>query len=232
MSNLCIIPARGGSKRIPRKNIKSFLGKPIIAYSIEAAINSGVFDEIMVSTDDIEIAEIARKYGAKVPFFRSNQNADDFSSTEDVIIEVLENYENEMFEYVCCIYPTAPFVKSERILEGFNKLKDHNLTTLFPIVSFSYPILRALKTYEGRLNMVWPENEDKRSQDFETYFHDSGQFYWIKSKEFKINRKLFTHNTGFIKLSNLEVQDIDNFEDWYLAEIKYIKINDLQNKEK
>lgn len=230
--NLCIIPARGGSKRIPRKNIKLFLGKPIIAYSIEAAIKSNIFDEVMVSTDDEEIANIAKKFGAKYPFNRSEKNANDFSSTEDVIIEVLEYYEkkNIKFEYVCCIYPTAPFISSERLIEGFNKLICNNLQTLFPVVSFSYPILRALKSINEKLKMVWPENEDKRSQDLETYFHDSGQFYWIKSEEFKRDKKLFTDNTGFIELSQMEVQDIDNIDDWNLAELKYKKINDIKYK--
>ncbi len=230
--NLCIIPARGGSKRIPRKNIKIFIDKPIIAYSIEAALKSRIFEEVMVSTDDNEIESIALGYGASVPFKRSDSSSNDFASTEDVILEVINQYEKigVFFDYVCCLYPTAPFVSSNRLIEAYNKLKSNNYNTLLPIVNFSYPILRALKLEKERLCMVWPENEDVRSQDLETYFHDSGQFYWIKCDQFRLKKKIFTENTGYIELSQIEVQDIDNIDDWHLAEIKFEKYIDKLGK--
>ena len=222
--NLCIIPARGGSKRIPRKNIKDFLGKPIIAYSIETALESGLFDEVMVSTDDHEIAEIAEKYGAGVPFLRSTENADDFATTADVLMEVLDAYKNtgKEFKYACCIYPTAPLIKAEKLKMGFDKLKDGHFKTVFPAVEFSYPIWRGLKQIpdEG-FKMVWPENLNKRSQDLETVYHDAGQWYWLNLESFKKEQKLFGSRTSCIVLEAIEVQDIDTLVDWKLAELKY-----------
>ncbi|WMN12475.1 pseudaminic acid cytidylyltransferase [Marivirga salinae] len=224
MSNLCIIPARGGSKRIPRKNIKDFLGKPIIAYSIETALQSGLFDEVMVSTDDTEIAEIAQKFGAKVPFKRSNENADDFATTSAVLIEVLDEYKvnGKEFEYACCIYPTAPLIKTEKLKMGFEKLKDGHFNTVFPAVEFSYPVWRGLKkTTDEGFKMVWPENLNKRSQDLETVYHDAGQWYWINIESFKKDQKLFGDRTSCVVLEATEVQDIDTLVDWKLAELKY-----------
>jgi N-acylneuraminate cytidylyltransferase len=194
MSNIAIIPARGGSKRIPRKNVRDFLGKPIINYSIETALESGLFDEVMVSTDDEEIAEIAIKSGAKVPFMRSNENADDHATTVDVLIEVLKNYESEKkyFDNGCCIYPTAPLLKASFIESGYNKLIEESFNTVFPVVEFSYPIKRSLKlTEEGKAEMNWPEHIDSRSQDLPTAYHDAGQFYWFNIEELKKEKKLF-----------------------------------------
>ena len=223
MGNLAIIPARGGSKRIPKKNIKDFLGKPIIAYSIEAAIKSELFDEIMVSTDDAEIAEVALKYGAKVPFFRSNKNSDDYSSTMNVIHEVIGEYNHNLnmnFEYACCIYPTAPLVKVEHLKSGFNKLISDNYKSVFTAVEFSYPIWRGLSLNEdGTSNMIWPEHLNARSQDLPKAYHDAGQWYWFKIKE--LNDSFFSEKSTFIKLEVNEVQDIDNISDWILAELKY-----------
>ncbi|MGJ3234512.1 pseudaminic acid cytidylyltransferase [Marivirga sp.] len=224
MSTLCIIPARGGSKRIPRKNIKEFLGKPIIAYSIETALQSGLFDEVMVSTDDAEIGEIAEKYGARVPFLRSTENADDFATTANVLMEVLDGYKNKgkEFEYACCIYPTAPLIKAEKLKMGFDKLKNEHFNTVFPSVEFSYPIWRGLKkTSNEGFEMVWPENLNKRSQDLEAVYHDAGQWYWLNLESFKKEQKLFGDNTSCIVLEATEVQDIDNLVDWKLAELKY-----------
>lgn len=224
MANIAIIPARGGSKRIPRKNIKDFLGKPIIAYSIETAINSGLFDEVMVSTDDKEIAEIALKYGAKVPFLRSELNSDDKSNTVDVIIEVLNSYNKLQFkfDYVCCIYPTAPFVNIKVISDALNLLKSKNFSSVFPVAAFSYPIFRALKiNKENKVSMIWPENLTKRSQELPLSFHDAGQFYWMSVDSIVTGKKLFTENSGVIVLNELMVQDIDNQSDWELAELKY-----------
>jgi N-acylneuraminate cytidylyltransferase len=232
MKNIAIIPARGGSKRIPRKNIKPFLGKPIIAYSIEAALNTKLFDEIMVSTDDEEIADIAKQYGAKIPFMRSTENANDFASTEDVIEEVLKCYHKSdvSFEYACCIYPAAPFVSKEYLTKSNEILLKGSFDSVIPVLQFSYPILRAFKVVRNRIKMVWPENENKRSQDMDAYFHDAGQFYWINVNPFLKHKRLFNENTGFVELKEMEVQDIDNLSDWEMAEYKYTwlkaKIND------
>lgn len=221
MNNLAIIPARGGSKRILRKNIKDFLGKPIIAYSIEVAINSGLFKEIMVSTDDSEIAEIAKQYGAKVPFMRSAENSNDFAPTMDVLKEVEEKYQqqNIFFDSICCIYPTAPLIRQEQLTEGLRLLKQDNLDAVFPIVEFSYPILRSVEIVNGKTKMIWPEHLNTRSQDLKKAYHDAGQWYWYQPD--KIQKSLFTNNTASIILKEEEVQDIDTLTDWNIAEMKY-----------
>lgn len=227
-NNICIIPARGGSKRIPRKNIKLFLGKPIIAYSIEAAINSNIFDEIMVSTDDIEIASIAKEYGAKVPFFRSEKNSNDFSTTSVVIEEVIFEYKKlgKYFDNICCCYPTAPFVTPERLNQGLEVLNNNDVESVFPIVEFDYPILRSFKLNDNKyLDYNWPEYINSRSQDLPNSYHDAGQWYWIKSTAFETYRNLFTPKTKAIQLPTTEVQDIDNENDWNLAELKFRKIS-------
>jgi len=224
MGNLCIIPARGGSKRIPRKNIRDFLGKPILAYSIETALATGLFEEVMVSTDDAEIAEVAKNYGASVPFLRSETNADDFATTAFVLLEVIAQYEKigKTFEYACCIYPTAPLIKVEKIKKGFEKLKYNNYNTVFPVVAFSYPIWRGFKkSSDQEFKMVWPENLEKRSQDLEEVFHDAGQWYWFDVEIFKKEKKLYSENSSCIILEATEVQDIDNIVDWKLAELKF-----------
>lgn len=222
MKNLCIIPARGGSKRIPRKNIKDFLGKPIIAYSIEAALRSAIFDEVMVSTDDEEIAGIARQYGAKVPFFRSSETSNDFATTADVINEVLDRYSDSGKEYdtVTCIYSTAPFVTSQRIVEAFRKL-DEAIDSVFTMVQYSYPPQRALHMVDGMVAMLYPEYKLSRSQDLEPIYHDAGQFYVSTVKSFKKANGFWGENTVGIVLSELEVQDLDTPTDWALAEMKY-----------
>lgn len=222
---LCIIPARGGSKRIPRKNIKDFLGKPIIAYSIEAAVKSELFDEIMVSTEDQEIADVALYYGAKVPFFRSEKNADDYAITMDVIKEVLFRYKdkNQQFESVCCIYPTAPLITFNKLIEGYNKLIKEKCDAVYPVISFSYPILRGLIIDENEnLRMKWPEYYTHRSQDLEQVYHDAGQWYWYSQKSLE-NDKIETSKA--MLLEAMEVQDIDNEEDWRLAEMKFNILN-------
>lgn len=228
MSCIAVITARGGSKRIPRKNIKDFLGKPIIAYSIETALSTNLFDEVMVSTDDAEIAEIAEKYGAKVPFLRSKKNADDFASTVDVILEVLSCYQNQgkAFKYGCCIYPTAPFISEKRLQEGRELLLTQKFDTVFPVTDFSSPIQRALKIgKEGKVAMFQPQYLKTRSQDLENAYHDSGQFYWFNSQSLFQKKALWTDNSGVIKLPEIEVQDIDNIIDWQLAELKYQFLN-------
>ena len=221
--NIAIIPARGGSKRIPHKNIKPFLGKPIIAYSIEAAQKSGLFSELMVSTDDNEIAGMAKKYGATVPFFRSPQTANDFATIGEVIEEVLLNYQKQgkMFENVCCLLATAPFINTKRLMEAYDLMLEKKYDSVFPIVRFSYPIQRALRLSDGNVSMFQPENFAKRSQDLEPAYHDSGQFYWMKVEEFMKQKRFFSKNSGAIILPETEVQDIDSEEDWKLAEWKY-----------
>lgn len=231
MDDLCIIPARGGSKRIPRKNIRGFLGKPIIAYSIETAIESGLFDEVMVSTDDQEIAEIALKFGAKVPFFRSEKNADDHSTTSNVIEEVLLEYRRQGRSFVnaCCLYPTAPFVTSPFLEKGKRLLKDSGADAVFPVVKFEYPVWRGLRlTTQGVVKMIWQEHLNSRSQDLENVFHDAGQWYWFDVESFLLNKKLITDNTRAIELTPLQVQDIDTLHDWSLAELKYGYLQSLK----
>lgn len=223
MSTIAIITARGGSKRIPRKNIKEFLGKPIIAYSIDAAIQSNLFDEIMVSTDDHEIAEIAETYGAKVPFFRSGKNSDDYATTVDAIMEVLNEYEllGKTYKYGCCIYPTAPLLQTGILSDAFQLLVNKNYNTVFPVVEYSYPIQRSLNIDQnGKVNMNWPEHIDSRSQDLEKSYHDAGQFYWFNTSNLIEDKKLFGKNSGGIVLPVRLVQDIDTEDDWIIAELK------------
>ena len=226
---LAIIPARGGSKRIPRKNIKAFHGKPIMAYSIEAARNSEIFGEVMVSTDDEEIASIARRYGASVPFLRSAETSSDHATTVDVLLEVVENCRQmaREFSYICCIYPTAPFVTGEKLQNAFALLESSRSDSLIPVVPFSYPPFRGLTIHEGRLQMMWPENEAVRSQDLERLYHDCGQFYFIRSDALAREKTLFCHNTVAMQLPELEVQDIDSETDWVLAEQKYAFLKKL-----
>jgi pseudaminic acid cytidylyltransferase len=223
MKNLAIIPARGGSKRIPRKNIKEFLGKPIIVYSIQAAIKSELFDEIMVSTDDDEIANIAIQYGAAVPFIRSAKNSDDYATTEDVLAEVIKNYrqKNKYYDFCCCLYPTAPLIQPLKLNEAYELLKRKNFDAVFPIVRFSTPILRSLKMNNGKVEMNWKKYHNSRSQDLPPAFHDAGQFYWFKVDRFIIDNKILTDNCGGIEISEMEAQDIDSEADWKLAELKY-----------
>lgn len=223
MKTLAMITARGGSKRIPRKNIKEFCGKPILAYSIEAALKSGIFDTVMVTTDDEEIAEIARKYGAEVPFMRSNENSNDFATTNDVILEVLEEYEKrgEQFDMACCLYPTAPFVTAKKLCEAKEMLERSDADTVIPVVQFSYPPQRAMIINDGYLIFNQPEYMNSRSQDLEPHYHDVGQFYLFKTEAFKVNQKLMLGNILPFLVSEMEVQDIDNESDWKIAEIKY-----------
>ena len=219
--SICIIPARGGSKRIPRKNIRDFLGKPIIAYSIETALKSNLFDEVMVSTDDEEIAEVSRHYGARVPFMRSKQNSDDYASTIDVLKEVLQHYKvnGKSYNYTCCLYPTAPFATIKQLEKGFTLMNEKKLNTVFPVVPFSYPIWRGLVKEKGQTKMIWPEYKSARSQDIPLVYHDAGLWYWININT--LGETLWGELTDSIILNESEVQDIDNISDWELAELKY-----------
>lgn len=224
MKRIAIIPARGGSKRIPRKNVRPFMGRPIIAYSIEAAMESGVFDEVMVSTDDAEIAEVAAGYGASVPFMRSADTANDYATTADVIREVLKCYAEigREFDAFACIYATAPFVTPGRLREAFARIGDGGIDSAFAVVPFSYPVWRGLvDSPGGRVVMQWPEYRDSRSQDLPAVYHDAGQFYVSTVGGFERNGSLWGDNTAPIVLSELEVQDLDTDTDWALAEMKY-----------
>ncbi len=227
MSCVAIITARGGSKRIPRKNIKEFCGKPIIAYSIESAIDSGVFDEVMVSTDDVEIAEIARSYKAKVPFMRSEKTSNDFATTVEVLLEVLNSYKmnGKYFDEVCCIYPTAPFITSNKLREAYNKFKVNKADSLIPVVEFSYPPLRGFCIENDSLRYKWPEFEKSRSQDLEKLYHDAGQFYFSKTDSLILNNSLIGTKCIPYIMGDIEVQDIDTETDWQMAELKYRMIN-------
>ena len=224
MKNLCIIPARGGSKRIPRKNIKEFLGKPIIAYSIEAALKSGLFEEVMVSTDDQEIAAVAKQYGASVPFMRSAETANDYATTADVLNEVLTEYKKrgQIFDNLCCIYATAPLIASQDIIDAYNRLSQGDFVCVYPVVQFSYPIWRCLDVAEdGSMKRHWPEYENSRSQDLPKEYHDTGTFYWYKLQQ----GALASGKIGAIIVLEERVQDIDTETDWKLAELKYKLIN-------
>lgn len=218
MKNLAIIPARGGSKRIPRKNIKTFLGKPIIAYSVETAIKSGLFNEIMVSTDDDEIARIAKKYNAEIPFFRSKTTSNDYAPLNDVLEEVKSEYKklNKSFDNICLILPTAPLIKIENLQKGFELLINSAFDSVRPVVPFGFPIQRAfLLDKNSEVIPMFPDEFPKRSQDLQKTYHDSGQFYWIKGE------KDLLQNKGAFEIQEYEAQDIDNKVDWKLAELKY-----------
>ncbi len=223
LGNVAIIPARGGSKRIPKKNIKLFLGKPIIEYSIAAALKCGLFEKVIVSTDNMEIAEIAKKVGAEVPFMRSSKNSDDFAGTINVLIEVIEELSKTglTFKNLCCLYPAAPFITSEKLQSSYKLLTEGMYDSVFPVCRFSYPIFRALQMDDqGRIQMIWPENLNKRSQDLVSAYHDSGSFYWANIEAVTSKKSLYTDNSAGIILNELEVQDIDNEIDWKLAELK------------
>lgn len=223
MRKIAIITARGGSKRIPGKNIRDFFGKPIISYSITAALNSGIFDEVMVSTDKLEIADIAKKYGAAVPFLRSEYTSGDFATTAEVLSEVLDNYrqKGEFFDLLCCLYPTAPFVTEKKLCDAVKILQNSDAYSLIPVVRYSYPPQRAMVIQEDLLHYQSPEYEKSRSQDLQPLYHDCGQFYICKIKAFDQYQSLITPKTIPYIISEKEVQDIDSYLDWDLAEVKY-----------
>lgn len=223
---LAIIPARGGSKRIPGKNIKPFCGKPIIGYSIQAALSSGLFDQVIVSTDSPEVTEVAQEFGASVPFVRPAELSDDHTPTMPVIRHAIEHFdaeaktEQDRVAFACCLYPTAPFVTKGDLAAGFSKLEqDGNADFCFSVTSFPFPIWRAIRmTDSERVEMFWPENQQKRSQDLEEAYHDAGQFYWGKGSAFFENEGFFGETSIPLVLPRHRVQDIDTMEDWHRAE--------------
>lgn len=221
--NLAIIPARGGSKRIPDKNIRDFLGKPIISYAIKTALESRLFDITMVSTDSQEIADISRSFGAQIPFLRSAENADDHATLSDVIEEVKAAYakENKFFDNICCILPTSPLLQAENLKAGLELLVSGGFSSVRPVIAFSYPPQRAFRLKNKRVEFLHPEYTKTRSQDLEKHYHDAGQFYWMKAES-----GLSGDNRGAFEISELDAQDIDTLEDWKMAELKY----KLQNK--
>ena len=228
--NLCIIPARGGSKRIPRKNIKDFFGKPIIAYSIEAALNSNIFTKVIVTTDDEDIAEIALKYGADIPFIRPTDLSDDFTGLTDVVSHTIKYLENlgEYYEYFCTIYATAPFIQEKYLVKGYEALKNSNAVNAFSSTSMPFPIQRAFKIDKnGRCKMFTPEYYATRSQDLEEAYQDAGQFYWThRIRQMQQDTKMvFSEISIPIVLPRYVVQDIDTSEDWHRAELIFEAYN-------
>jgi pseudaminic acid cytidylyltransferase len=228
---VAIIPARGGSKRIPKKNIKEFHGKPLIAYSIEVARKSNIFDKVVVSTDDKEIAQIAQKYGAEV-IIRPKELADDYTGTWDVIEHAIEYLKenNQEFDFVCTIYATAPFLQSQYIKEGFEKLKNSNAINAFSVTSMPFPIQRTFKIDKnGRCEMFTPQYYISRSQDLEEAYQDAGQFYWSKIGQ-KSDEVFFGKDSIPIIIPRYLVQDIDTLEDWKRAEVMYRVLQELGNE--
>ena len=222
--NICVIPARAGSRRIPRKNIKAFNGKPIIAYSIEAALKSNCFSQVIVSTDDDEISEVAKKYGAHVPFVRPDELSNDYVGTIPVIKHTIEWMEdnNNYIENVCCLYATAPFIQSKIISKAYQQLKNSSADYCFSVTSFAFPIQRAIRiVQDNKVDMFYPEHFNTRSQDLEEAYHDAGQFYWGKAQAFKAELPLFSEVATPYVLPRYLVQDIDTMEDWIRAEAMY-----------
>ena len=226
---LAVIPARGGSKRIPRKNIKMFSNKPIIAWSIEAATASGLFDRIVVSTDDYEIAEVAKAYGAEVPFMRPSKLSDDYTVTAPVIAHAIDWHQAKgiMPELGCCIYATAPFVSVKDLQRGLKILTETKLDFAFSVTSYSFPIQRAIKlNKEGRVKMFQDENYHARSQDLQEAYHDAGQFYWGRTEAWLNEKSFFTIDSAPVILPRHRVQDVDTLEDWARAELMFKTIQE------
>ena len=229
-SCIAIIPARGGSKRIPRKNIKEFFGKPLIAYSIEVALSSKLFDKVIVSTDDEEIAKIAKEYGAEVPFLRPKNLSDDFTATADVIKHAIEFLEDrgEKYEYICTLYATAPLLQKEYLIQGYEKLKNSSAVNTFSATSMPFPIQRTFKlTQDGRCEMFTPQHYMSRSQDLEEAYQDAGQFYFTKQNLLS-DKIMFGEDSIPIILPRHLVQDIDTLEDWQRTEIMYKVIKKME----
>lgn len=228
LNNIAIIPARGGSKRIPKKNIKDFLGKPIIAYSIEIAISCKLFNKVIVSTDDQQIKKVAIKYGAEAPFIRPKEIADDFTGTHEVIGHAVKWLEDngEKIDFACCIYPTAPLIQKNDLVKGFEIIKTGKWNSVMAATNFSYPIFRSFENLtDGGLKMVFPEHYNSRSQDLPEVYHDAGLFYWAKPEIWKKKPERYNKKNSIIKIPNYRIQDIDTLDDWKKAEITFKIIN-------
>lgn len=229
---LAVIPARGGSKRIPRKNIKKFCGRPMITWAIEAARQSACFDKIIVSTDDNEIAEISRQCGAETPFVRPAELSDDHTGTIPVVahaIDWLLKYDVKKPEYVCCVYATAPFVRPEDLRQGLKALLRHGCNYAFSITSFPFPIQRAIRINKyGWIEMFHPEHFNTRSQDLEEAYHDAGQFYWGRAQAWLEERPIFNSDAVPVFLPRHRVQDIDTIEDWWRAELMFKTLRQIE----
>ena len=228
---LRVIPARGGSKRIPRKNIKKFCGQSIIIYSIKTAMKSGCFDHIVVSTDDIKIANIAKSFGASVPFLRPKKLANDYVGVIPVVKHAIEWFNSQMQSpsEVCCVYPTAPFLKPISIRKGYNQMKRTGADYCFTATSFDYPIQRAIQiSVDNRVKMLNPKYIKTRSQDLKKVYHDAGQFYWGKAKSWITEKPLFSKNATAYILPRYLVQDIDTLEDWTRAELMYLTLKKIK----
>ena len=224
MKKVAIIPARGGSRRIPEKNIKIFAGQPIIAYSIKTARDSSLFDRIILSTDSEKIAGIGKSYGAEVPFIRPRELSDEFTGTAEVLIHAINwlNERDKFYPYFCCIYPTAPFLEKEYLAKGFDSLRKNNASSAFSVTSFPYPIFRALKIEaNNRIKMLWPEHMNSRSNDLPDAYHDAGQFYWFDTEKFLQEQTVISSDSIPVFLPRYLVHDIDTLEDWQTAEIFY-----------
>lgn len=222
---VALIPARGGSKRIPNKNIKLFAGQPIISYSIRVAQASGLFDRVIVSTDSLEIAAIAREYEAEVPFLRPAELANDFASTTDVVCHAIEWLAQEGMQpqFICCIYATAPFIQASYVKQGYEKLVSSDAASVFSVTTYPYPIYRSLKiTEDDHIKMIWPEYSNIRSQDLSEAYHDAGQFYWVNTNKLMKEKALFATDSMPVILPRYLVQDIDTAEDWETAEMMFI----------
>jgi pseudaminic acid cytidylyltransferase len=222
--NVAIIPARGGSKRIPRKNIRLFAGKPIIAHSVELALRSGLFSSVVVSTDDEAIAAVARRHGAETPFIRPAELSDDFAGTHVVVAHAVRWLVDHgtPVEFACCLYPTAPLIQVSDLRRGLDLMKSGNWDSVIAATSFGYPIMRALKKSErGALQMFYPEHYKTRSQDLPEAYHDAGQFYWADARTWLAPPQGFTERTTAVFLPRWRVQDIDTVEDWERAEQVY-----------
>lgn len=221
---LAIIPARGGSKRIARKNIRPFAGRPILGWSVKAAQDSGLFDEVMVSTDDAEIADIARQEGASVPFLRSNKTADDHATIADALAEVVERYaeRGRTFSHIACLFATAPMMRAEDLARGLATLEAGGFDVVIPVARFTYPIQRSLaRSDTGGVQLNYPEHATTRSQDLPEAYHDAGQWIWLRPEYLATSQPLLGPNTGSVVLEDARVADIDTEEDWRRAEWKY-----------
>jgi len=221
--NIDIIIARGGSKRIPKKNIKPFLGKPIIAYSLEVAISSNLFDRVVVSTDSEDIAKVAKTYGAEVPFIRPKELSGDFTGTNEVAKHTINWFieRGEKVDYACVIYATAPFIRKKYLLEGLRALQNNKVSFAFSVTSYSFPIQRAIRIRDGKVSMLYPQHLKTRSQDLEETYHDAGQFCWGKAQSFLNDDIVFSNISTPVILPSYLVQDIDSIEDWKRAELMY-----------